>query len=117
METTNPNMFNAGEESDEHGDLDPHVWLDPKRMITIGETIRDELISMSPDNEDVFKENFKVFADDMQELDNAFNNTLDDTENKTLLVTHAAYGYCESAYGNERKAISGICSSYERSEK
>src|SRR5699024_4639649 len=49
METTNPNMFNAGEESDEHGDLDPHVWLDPKRMITIGETIRDELISMSPD--------------------------------------------------------------------
>src|SRR5699024_11974872 len=80
------NMFNAGEESDEHGDLDPHVWLDPKRMITIGETIRDELISMSPDNEDVFKENFKVFADDMQELDNAFHNTLDDKENKTLLV-------------------------------
>src|SRR5699024_6567822 len=64
METTNPNMFNAGEESDAHAYLDPHVWLDPKRMFTIGETIRDELISMSPYNEDVFKVNFKVFADD-----------------------------------------------------
>src|SRR5699024_11257535 len=90
---------------------------DPKRMISSGETIRDELIAMSPDNEDVLKENFKVFADDMQELDNAFHNTLDDKENKTLLVTHAAYGYWESAYGIEQIAISGICSSDEQSQK
>lgn len=117
METTNPDMFNAGEESDEHGDLDPHVWLDPNRMITIGETIRDELITMSPDNEDVFKENFDSFRYDMQELDKTFHNTLDDKENKTLLVTHAAYGYWESAYGIEQIAISGISSSDEPSQK
>src|SRR5699024_6021467 len=117
METTNPNIFNAGEESDEHGDLNPHVWLDPKRMITIAETIRDELIYMSPDNYDDFKQNFKIFAEHMQELDNVFHNTLDDKENKTLLVTHAAYGYWESAYGIEQIAISGISSSDEPSQK
>src|SRR5699024_3032874 len=117
METTNDNTIHAGDESDEHGDLDPHVWLDPNRMITIGETIRDELISMSPDNEDVFKENFKVFADDMQELDNAFHNTLEDKENKTLLVTHAAYSYWESTYCIEQIAIITISSIDEPSQK
>src|SRR5699024_1328970 len=73
METTNPNIFNAGEEAEERGDLDPDVVLDPKRMIAIGETSHDELISRSPDNQDVCKENVKVVADDMQELDNPFH--------------------------------------------
>src|SRR5699024_12544046 len=53
METTNPNMFNAGEEFDENGDLDPHVWIDHKRMINNGVTLRNEYIYMFPDNDAV----------------------------------------------------------------
>src|SRR5699024_9396667 len=76
-----------------------------------------KFLNMETTNPNMFNENFKVFADDMQELDNAFHNTLDDKENKTLLVTHAAYGYWESAYGIEQIAISGISSSDEPSQK
>src|SRR5699024_7581877 len=35
-----------------HGDKDPHVWLDPTRMIQMGEVIKDELNSIFPEQQD-----------------------------------------------------------------
>lgn len=119
MEDTNPDMFETGKKHDEHdhGDLDPHIWLDPTRMIAIGEIVRDELITASPDNEAEFRENYDAFKEDMQALDASFHDTLDDKHAKKILVSHAAYGYWESAYDIDQIAISGISSSDEPSQK
>src|SRR5690625_3546762 len=37
-----------------HSDFDPHIWLDPLRMIEIAEIIKNELIELSPKNKDKF---------------------------------------------------------------
>lgn len=114
-------IFNASHDEKEddhsHSDLDPHIWLDPLRMIEIGAKIKEELIRISPENESLFTDNFTDFKQKMLELDESFTETLHDKPNKKILVTHAAYGYWEERYGIEQIAISGISSSDEPSQK
>src|SRR5699024_6897935 len=46
-----------------------------------------------------------------------FTNTLENKEQKDILVSHAAYGYWEERYGIQQIAISGLSSSDEPSQK
>src|SRR5699024_12686845 len=46
-------LFSSPKNTSEHthGDVDPHIWLDPLRMVKVGELIKDELIKISPEDE------------------------------------------------------------------
>lgn len=101
----------------EHSDLDPHIWLDPLRMIEIGELITDRLTELDPDNEGNYQENFAVLKDKLTALDEEFITTLQMKKQKQIIVSHAAYGYWEERYGIEQIAISGLSSSDEPSQK
>ena len=101
----------------DHGDHDPHIWLDPLRMIEIGEIVKDELVTLNPEKEGEYVENFKALKEDLTTLDEEFTETLETKENKQLLVSHAAYGYWEERYGIEQIPISGLSSSDEPSQK
>lgn len=100
-----------------HGDLDPHIWLDPIRMIKIGETIKDTLIELHPESKEIFTENFAILKENMLTLDQEFNETLQNKQRKQIIVTHAAYGYWEERYGLEQISISGVSSTDEPSQK
>lgn len=100
-----------------HSDLDPHIWLDPLKMIEIGQIIMDELILLNPELETNFNDNFINFEQDMKELHESFAETLSAKEQKQILVTHAAYGYLESRYGIEQLSISGLSTTDEPSQK
>ena len=100
-----------------HGDLDPHIWLDPVRMIQIAELITNELVELQPENKDVFLENLSTFTEKMTVLDEKFAATLEDNAHHEILVSHAAYGYWEQRYGIEQIPISGLSSSNEPSQK
>lgn len=98
-------------------DLDPHIWLDPLRMIEMGEMIKEELIELEPDQEAAFEENYQAFQEEMEALDDSFTETLENKEQKDILVSHAAYGYWEERYDIKQIAISGLSSSDEPSQK
>lgn len=100
-----------------HGDVDPHIWLDPLRMIEIAEIIKNELIELSPNNKERFTQHFSELKAELQSLDQAFEDVLLNKKHKELLVTHAAYGYWEHRYGIKQIAISGLSSSDEPSQK
>ena len=61
----NKDLFQDNHETDlhehkhghSHSDLDPHIWLDPIRMIEVGQLITKELSAVSPKNEAAFHEN------------------------------------------------------------
>jgi len=101
----------------DHGDHDPHIWLEPLRMIEIGEIVKDELVTLNPEKEGEYVENFKALKEDLTTLDEEFTEILETKENKQLLVSHAAYGYWEERYGIEQIPISGLSSSDEPSQK
>src|SRR5699024_3366279 len=100
-----------------HGDHDPHIWLDPERMIEMSTVIKDELIKLNPSKEDEYNENFNNLKKNLENLDQAFFDTLNPKQNKDLLVSHAAYGYWEERYGIEQIAINGLSSSNEPSQR
>lgn len=100
-----------------HGDKDPHIWLDPVRMIEVAEIIKKNLIDLQPESKEIFTQNFEELKKDLLALDNQFTRTLKDNAHKEILVSHAAYGYWEERYGIEQIAISGLSPSEEPSQK
>lgn len=100
-----------------HGDHDPHIWIDPQRMANMAAIIRDELIDLNPDEEERYKANFNALEEDLIILDENYTETLQAKDNKKILVSHAAYGYWEERYGIEQIAINGLSSSSEPSQK
>lgn len=98
-------------------DPNPHIWLDPLRMINMAELIQNKLIQLNPDEKDLYKKNFAALKKDLLALDERFTETLEAKENKKILVSHAAYGYWEERYGIEQIAIRGITSNDEPSQK
>lgn len=103
---------------DDHtGDHDPHIWIDPLRMIEISEIIKDELIVLNPDEEATYTKNFEALKEELLALDGRYTELLETKKNKHIIVPHAAFGYWEERYGVEQIAVSGLSSSQEPSQK
>jgi zinc transport system substrate-binding protein len=108
------------ESHDEHADeldRDPHVWLDPERSIIVAENIMNALVKLQPENKEEFEANFADLKSDLEELDNEFENMVNQSKTKTFIVTHSAYGYWEDAYGLNQIGISGLSPTNEPSQK
>ncbi|GAA0430487.1 metal ABC transporter substrate-binding protein [Lentibacillus halophilus] len=100
-----------------HGNHNPHIWLDPIRMIDMADMISDRLIDMAPENKDRFVKNFNALKNELLALDQSFQQTLASKTDKRVLVSHAAYTYWEQRYRLEQIAISGLSSNDEPSQK
>ncbi|MGP4073182.1 metal ABC transporter substrate-binding protein [Piscibacillus sp. B03] len=99
----------------DHGDFDPHFWLDPIRMIDAGDVVLEQLITMYPEQEDAFKQNYEAFKTNMKDLDEQYQNGFDQEIN--ILVTHKSFSYIEQRYPVKQYSIRGISSAQEPSQK
>jgi zinc transport system substrate-binding protein len=105
---------------DEHADgldVDPHVWLDPERSIIVAENIKNALVKLQPEKNEEFENNFADLKSDLEELDNEFENMVNQSKSKTFIVSHSAYGYWVDAYGLNQIGISGLSPTDEPSQK
>ena len=116
-DTENGHEEDVSHDGHNHGDHNPHIWIDPIRMIDMAEIIKEELITLNPTEETLYNENFAALEADLQKLDKQFTEVLSNKSDKHILVTHAAYGYWEERYGIEQIAINGLSSSSEPSQK
>ncbi|MCP3030188.1 zinc ABC transporter substrate-binding protein [Halobacillus sp. A1] len=110
----------SGEENHEghnHGEQDPHVWLDPIRSIEMAENVKNMLVELEPDSEEQFNENFEELKAELESLDKEFHEQIESKEKKEIIVSHAAYGYWEQAYGIEQISVSGLSPTNEPSQK
>lgn len=101
----------------EHSDFDPHIWLDPIRMIEIAEIVKDELVEIYPEEAEKLNENLETVQAELQELHEEYEQVITQKQNKQILVTHAAFGYWEDRYDLEQIAIHGISTENEPSQK
>jgi len=100
-----------------HGDVDPHVWLDPILAKELAENVKNTLVSLMPEQKESFEANYQDLVSRLEELDHTFHETIESYEKNKILVSHAGYGYWEKAYGIKQIAISGLSSSNEPSQK
>lgn len=103
--------------NDHEGDHNPHIWVDPLRMIKVAEIIKDQLSELNPDEADAYNKNFEKLKSKLTALDEKYTSLLATKSNKAIIVSHAAFGYWEERYGLEQIAISGLSSSSEPSQK
>ncbi|MBS4197505.1 metal ABC transporter solute-binding protein, Zn/Mn family [Lederbergia citri] len=107
----------ADDEHDHHHDKDPHIWLDPIHAIKIAENIKDALTEAMPSAKDDFEKNFQDVKQELEQIDNDLQKTVDAADHKEILVSHASYGYWEHRYGLKQISISGLSPENEPSQK
>ncbi|MFW6599306.1 metal ABC transporter substrate-binding protein [Propionibacteriaceae bacterium Y2011] len=96
------------EHEHEHGDIDPHVWLNPTNMITMAEAVFAKLSEIDPDNAAAYEANLAALRTELTGLDTEFSTGLATCERREFITSHAAFGYLASAYDLTQIAISGL---------
>ena len=93
----------AGEEA-----LDPHFWLDPTRLASVGDALAERLAEADPDGAATYEENAAALRADLEALDAEMQAGLADCAVDTLVTGHDAFGYLADRYGLEVVGISGL---------
>lgn len=80
---------------------DPHIWLSPKRVIVMVNTIAEELGKIDPDNKSKYISNAAAYINELEQLDAYIKNLVSNVKNSknVFLTFHPAYGYFAQDYG------------------
>lgn len=90
------------------GDVDPHVWLDPVRMITMVEAIVDTLSKTDPDNASTYRTNADAYLGSLIGLDSEYRSALASCDSRVIVTSHRAFGYLAHQYGLRQIPIAGV---------
>lgn len=90
------------------GDVDPHVWLDPARMITIVDAMVATLSELDPDHSGDYRANADAYLEDLTGLDAEYRASLADCESRVIVTSHRAFGYLADQYGLRQIPIAGV---------
>ncbi|MFF5218429.1 metal ABC transporter substrate-binding protein [Micromonospora sp. NPDC000442] len=96
----------AEEASD--GGKDPHVWLDPTRLATIGDKLAERLGAVDPDRAGEYTQRAATLRTELEQLDTEFNEGLKTCQRREIVVSHTAFGYLTQKYQLEQIGISGL---------
>lgn len=100
-----------------HGDVDPHVWLDPIYANDLALAIKNQLAEQMPEHKDTFEKNYSELSGSLTALDQQFAEVVHSAKRKNIIVAHSAYSYWEKRYGIEQISISGLSTTNEPSQK
>lgn len=95
-------------EESESGESDPHIWLDPLKAKEEMENIKDTFVEADPEQETFYEENYAVYAQEFEDLDQEFSERLGEAERRDVVVAHEAFGYLCAAYELNQVAIDGL---------
>jgi zinc transport system substrate-binding protein len=101
----------------EHGQYDPHVWLDPMLAKEQANKILQALIEIDPVHKVEYQANFDQMARDLDQIDAEYKELISKASKKELVVSHQAFGYLAHRYGLEFIPVSGLSPSDEPSQK
>ncbi|CAM3840522.1 metal ABC transporter substrate-binding protein [Nocardioides zeicaulis] len=91
----------------EHGDTDPHFWLDPLRLADLADAVADQLAEIDPDGATTYAANAEAVRGELEQLDREYTDGLASCERTTTVVSHDAFSYL-SRYGLDFEPIAGL---------
>ncbi|MFN4279224.1 metal ABC transporter substrate-binding protein [Thermosynechococcus sp.] len=97
-----------GHEAHDHGEVNPHIWLDPKRAMQQVKNIRDGLIAVDPEGAKIYEENSAAFIEKLQALDTLAREKLTPFAGKTFVVYHDVAPYFAASYNLRTTYLVGI---------
>ncbi|MDB8805604.1 metal ABC transporter solute-binding protein, Zn/Mn family [Romboutsia sp. 1001216sp1] len=102
-------------ESHNHGQYDPHVWLNVDLAMKECENIKNALIKADEKNKDYYEKNYNEYIEKLKKLKSNYDENLKDKKNKSIIVSHGAYGYLCDEYKINQISITGISPNQEPS--
>ncbi len=102
-------IYIEDEHDDDHdhaeGDVDPHIWLSPKRVITIVEAIRDYMVEVDSTNKSQYTDNAEEYIIELKKLDQELRTTFEELDTKAFIIYHPAFSYFAKDYDLEMITI------------
>ncbi len=80
----------------DHGEYDPHIWLDPHNAEVMVEEIANQLAAMDPQNAATYKKNSKNAIEDIEKLIKETKKEM--KKDISYIVFHDAYQYFEKEF-------------------
>lgn len=102
-------------EPGEHGNNDPHVWLDPQNMIAVTKAVSTKLSALDPEHATTYAANAARLETELGALSDSFATGLKNCRTHTIVTSHAAFQYLADRYGLVQVPIAGIDPSNEPS--
>ena len=87
---------------------DPHVWLDPTRLATIGVELAERLAAIDASQAADFRARATELESELTALDQEYSTRLAHCERRELITSHAAFGYLATRYRLEQISIAGL---------
>jgi len=102
-----------------HGELDPHVWQNPKNVIVYVANVREALCKADAAGCDFYTRNAAAYTAKLEALDTEIRGKLAAivTDRRKVITSHDAFGYFAEAYGVKFLAPQGISTESEASAK
>jgi zinc transport system substrate-binding protein len=87
---------------------DPHVWLDPARMIKIVDAVAMRLAQVDPVRSSRYRARAERYTTELRALDRAYRDGLASCSRRLLVTSHDAFGYLADAFRLEQRSVSGL---------
>ncbi|WP_018251971.1 metal ABC transporter substrate-binding protein [Salinispora mooreana] len=97
------------------GSKDPHLWLDPTRLATVGDQLADRLAQADPEHADDYAARASDLRGKLEQLDAEFTAGLETCQRREIVVSHTAFGYLTTRYQLEQIGITGLSPEHEPS--
>ncbi|RFU37925.1 zinc ABC transporter substrate-binding protein [Actinomadura logoneensis] len=101
----------------DHADYDPHVWVDPGRMAAIAKGVGDRLAAVDPKHAADYRTRTDALVTRINALDAEFRTGLRTCARRTIVTSHAAFGYLADHYGLTQVPVAGVDPAAEPSPK
>ncbi|MET7970272.1 metal ABC transporter substrate-binding protein [Micromonospora sp. NPDC005305] len=93
---------------EESGGKDPHLWLDPTRLATVGDRLAERLGRADPDRAADFTARAAALRAELAALDADYTRGLATCQRREIVAGHTAFGYLAARYRLEQVAITGL---------
>ncbi|MEU0549919.1 metal ABC transporter substrate-binding protein [Micromonospora sp. NPDC005979] len=103
-----------GEEGHGHA-KDPHVWLDPIRLATIGDKLAQQLGTVDEKHAADYTARAAALRADLTTLDGEFTKGLATCQRREIVTSHTAFGYLADRYHLDQVGITGLSPDVEPS--
>jgi len=93
---------------DDHLEADPHAWLNPVLFRAMVAEVATALSAADPANQAAYQANAAAYGAELESLDQAFSQGLAQCDRRTMVTSHAAFGYLAQRYNLTQEAIAGL---------
>ena len=90
--------------------VDPHAWMDASNGLIYIENIYKAIVTLDPDNSDIYKFNYETYKAQLEDLDRYIFEKIKSLplEKRVLITSHDAFQYYGKRYGLQLEALLGI---------